>query len=55
MLCAGTTDRPSNNLDELRDALDAAEDLDDARLIQGAIPQYQHILETLKKCSTMAF
>ena len=54
MLCAGTTDRPSNNLDELRDALDASEDLDDARLIQGAIPQYQHFLETLKKCSTMA-
>lgn len=53
ILCTGMISRPTNNRDELQDALDA-EDLEDAKLIQDSISQYQHFLETLKKKSTMA-
>lgn len=54
MLCTGMKVRPTNDLDELKDALDHSDELEDAQLIQGGIEQYQHILETLKKSSTLA-
>jgi hypothetical protein len=54
MLCTGMLERPSNELDELQDALDNKEEFEESKLIKGSIPQYQYMLETLKKRSTMA-
>ena len=48
------TNRVTNVLEEIQDALDNVEEYEDARLINDIIPQFQHCLETLKKRSSMA-
>lgn len=54
MLCTGMTQRPTNDLAELKEVLDTSDELEDAKLIRGSIEQYQHVIDTLKKSSTMA-
>ena len=40
MLCTGMNDRPTNDLDELQEALDNSDELEDAKLVKGGIQQY---------------
>ena len=53
-LLMGTNKRPTNNLDELQDLLNTEDEYEDMELISNSIQQYQTILETLKKFSTIA-
>lgn len=53
-LLTGMCDRITDDLDELQEALDNVEEYEDCNLISDPIKQFQHILETLKKRSTMS-
>lgn len=53
-LLTGMCERISDDLDELQEALDSVEEYEDCKLISDPIQQFQHILETLKKRSTMS-
>ena len=45
--------RISPNYNEMEDALNQVEEYEDAKILKQSIQQYQHIVETLKKHSTM--
>ena len=53
-LCTGMNKRITNDMSELLEALDSVEEYEDSKLIRDIIPQFQHILETLKKRASMA-
>ena len=53
-LLTGMTDRLTNDMDDLQEALDSVEEYEDCKLISDPIQQFQHILETLKKRSSMS-
>jgi len=53
-LVTGMNSRITNEMDELLEALDSVEEYEDSKMIKDVIPQFQHILETLKKRATMA-
>lgn len=53
-LVTGTCERLTNNWDEMQEALDSVEEFEDCKCITNPIVQYQQILDTLKKYSSMA-
>lgn len=45
--------RISDDLEAMKEALDSVEEYEDCKILSNPVVQYQHLMETLKKYSTM--
>lgn len=46
--------RFTTNWEEMQEAIDSVDEYEDCEVVQNTIQIYQHVLETLKKFSSMA-